>query len=34
MAIRRRLRKALIEGLSPTGWTHLGRNTFGPTTLL
>ena len=26
---RRRLREALIERLSPMGWTHLGRNTFG-----
>ena len=28
---RRRLREALIEGLTATGWTHLGRNTFGRT---
>ena len=26
---RRRLREALIERLSPRGWVHLGRNTFG-----
>ena len=26
---RRRLREALIERLSATGWAHLGRNTFG-----
>jgi hypothetical protein len=25
---RRRLREALIERLEPSGWVHLGRNTF------
>jgi len=30
---RRRFRKALIEKLSPSGWAHLGRNTYGKTSL-
>ncbi len=27
---RRRLRETLVQTLSPRGWVHLGRNTFGP----